>query len=189
MEKVIAVSDVELIKKQPSSNMGNLFADIVKTIATQQYNVPVDLSVFNYGGMRLNSVAPGNITLGKIYELSPFDNLIVVVKIKGKVLQDFLNHTAAWGGWPIAGATYLIKDKKATSLLINGQPLDENKEYNMATIDYVANGGDNAAMLTGLPQLNKNIFMRDAIIQYLQKLTAEGKHLVDLPENRVQYAQ
>lgn len=189
MEKVLAVSDVELIKKQPSCNMGNFFSDIVKYTAESSYKMPVDLAIFNHGGMRLTSLAPGNVTLGKVFELSPFDNLVVVLQLNGKVLQEFLNLSAGKGGWPVSGASYIIKDKKATNVLINGSPIDENKTYNVATIDYIANGGDDADMLRGVPQLNNNLIMRDAIISYLQKLTADGKHIADIPEKRVKYAE
>jgi 2',3'-cyclic-nucleotide 2'-phosphodiesterase (5'-nucleotidase family) len=189
MDKVIAISDVELIKKQPSCNMGNFFSDIVKVTAASEFNTSVDLAIFNHGGMRLTSLAPGNVTVGKVFELSPFDNLIVILKLDGKTLQDFLNLSAAKGGWPVSGATYIIKDKKATNVLISGKAIEENKTYNVATIDYIANGGDEADMLRSIPQLNKNIIMRDAIIRYLEKLTEEGKHIVDIPEKRVEYAQ
>ncbi|MBI1781613.1 MAG: 5'-nucleotidase C-terminal domain-containing protein [Sphingobacteriales bacterium] len=124
-----------------------------------------------------------------IYELSPFDNYIVILKLNGKVLQDFLTLSAIKGGWPIAGGSYIIKDKKATEVTIGGQSIDENKIYNVATIDYIANGGDDANMLRTIPQVNKNIIMRDAIVNYLKKLTAGGKHIVDIPEKRVQYAE
>lgn len=189
MNQVIAISDVELIKKQPSCNMGNFFADVVKQTAAREYNMPVDIAIFNHGGMRLTSMAAGNVTMGKIYELSPFDNYIVILKLNGKVLQDFLNLSAYKGGWPISGGTYIIKDKKATQVMIGGQAIDENRIYNVATIDYIANGGDDANMLRPIPQINKSVIMRDAIITYLQKLTADGKHIVDIPENRVQYAE
>ncbi len=189
MDKVLAVSDVELIKKQPSCNMGNFFSDIVRATAASEFNTDVDLAIFNHGGMRLTSLAPGNVTVGKVFELSPFDNLIVVIKLDGKTLQDFINLSATKGGWPISGATYIIKDKKATNVLIGGKAIEENKTYSVATIDYIANGGDEADMLRNIPQLNKNIIMRDAIIRYLEKLTAAGKHIVDIPEKRVEYAQ
>lgn len=189
MDKVLAVSDVELIKKQPSCNMGNFFADIVRYSAETNYKMPVDIAIFNHGGMRLTSMAPGNVTLGKVYELSPFDNYIIILKLNGRVLQDFLTLSAVKGGWPISGATYSIRDKKAINVMIAGKSLDENQTYNVATIDYIANGGDDANMLRGITQINNNIIMRDAIITYLQKLTAEGKHIVDIPEKRVQYAE
>jgi 2',3'-cyclic-nucleotide 2'-phosphodiesterase (5'-nucleotidase family) len=52
--------------------------------------------------------------------------------------------------------------------LINGEPLDVNKEYKIAVGDYTANGGDDAAMLKGLPQINNGYLLRDALIDYVK---------------------
>ena len=42
----------------------------------------------NHGGIR-SYIPKGNITTGKIFELMPFDNLIVLQEVKGSVLQQF----------------------------------------------------------------------------------------------------
>jgi hypothetical protein len=43
--------------------------------------------------------------------------------MKGSVLQQFLDLTAARGGWPVAGITMHIKDNKAVDVMINGSHL------------------------------------------------------------------
>ena len=63
------------------------------------------------GGIRLNAVPAGDITRGKIFEMSPFDNIIVLQKLNGKLLQEFLNHISGRGGWPAAGIQWQIKNK------------------------------------------------------------------------------
>ena len=185
MERVVAVSDVELLKKQPDCSLGNLMADIIKITAEKEYNIPVDFAMMNYGGIRLTSIPPGNITVGKVFEISPFDNLIVVLKLSGKIVQQFLDLFASKGGTPIAGATFSIKNKKAVNIVLGGKPLDENATYSLATIDYIANGGDDAVMLRGIPQLNKQVLIRDAITAYLETLTSEGKHITTISVNRI----
>jgi 2',3'-cyclic-nucleotide 2'-phosphodiesterase (5'-nucleotidase family) len=47
-----------------------------------------------------------------------------------------------------ADITFDRSTGKCTSILINGQPLDANKTYRVATIDYLANGGDYMQPLT-----------------------------------------
>ncbi|MGE5108616.1 MAG: 5'-nucleotidase C-terminal domain-containing protein [Sphingobacteriales bacterium] len=185
MERVIAVSDVELLKKQPDCNLGNLMADIIKETAEKEYTIPIDIAMMNYGGIRLTAIPPGNITVGKVFELSPFDNLIVVLKLNGKTLQQFVDHIASGGGASVGGATFSIKNKKAVNIVLGGKPFDENATYFLATIDYIANGGDDADMLRGIPQMNKQVVIRDAIIAYLEKLTANGKHIADISVNRI----
>jgi 2',3'-cyclic-nucleotide 2'-phosphodiesterase (5'-nucleotidase family) len=170
MSFVLALLETDLEKGQPECTLGNFMADAMFTMAEKKYGIKPDAAFMNYGGIRLPSVKAGIVTRGKIYELFPFDNILLLVKIKGTVLQQFLDHISGRGGWPVAGITMQIKNKKAVNVLINGQPLDVNKEYKIAIGDYTANGGDDAAMLKGLPQINKGYLMRDALIDYATAL-------------------
>ena len=85
-------------------------------------------------------------------------------------MQQFLDLTAARGGWPVAGITMHIKDNKAVDVMINGKPLDPNATYTTANSDFVANGGDNADMLRQIPQLTNGYLMRDALVEVDEEL-------------------
>src|SRR6478609_4376489 len=74
---------------QPESGLGNLMADCMKTMAEKKFNRKVDAGFMNQFGIR-TSIPKGNITVGKIFELMPFDNLVVLQEIKGTVLKQFL---------------------------------------------------------------------------------------------------
>lgn len=147
MNDVIAIADVTLEKKQPEGSLGNLMADAMLAKGKEKYQAHVDVAVMNFGGIRLPSIAQGNITRGKVFELSPFDNIIVLQTLTGAQLQEFFNHVASIGGWPVSGMSYQIKNKQAVNIRIAGTPLDMNRNYTMAILDYVANGGDDAVML------------------------------------------
>ncbi|MBK7882430.1 MAG: 5'-nucleotidase C-terminal domain-containing protein [Chitinophagaceae bacterium] len=188
MSDIIAVSAITLDKKQPEGTLGNILADAMLVMAEQKYKIEIDAAFINYGGIRLPSIPAGDISRGKIYELAPFDNLIVVQKINGKILQEFLDHISGKGGWPGAGITWQIKDKKAINVLINNKPLNENAIYTIANNDYVANGGDDCKMLKGIPQQNSGFVFRDAVIEYFSSFTKQGKKIFAQPENRVSYA-
>jgi len=170
MNVELATLETDLDKKQPECTLGNFMADAMYIMAENKYGVKPDVAFVNYGGIRLPSVKAGIITRGKIYELFPFDNILLLVKIKGTVLQQFLDHISNRGGWPVAGMTMQIKNNKAVQVVIKGKPLDLNKEYTIALGDYTANGGDDAFMLKGLPQTNNGYLMRDALIDYASKL-------------------
>lgn len=189
MNSVIAVAEITLERKQPEGSLGNLVADIMLASAREKYNTKVDLAVMNSGGIRLPYLTAGDITRGKIFELSPFDNIVVLQKMNGKLLQEFLDHTAAHGGWPVAGATLQIKNKKALHVKINNLAIDPNAQYTLALLDYVASGGDDAAMLRPVPQINNGNIFRDAIIEYLTRLNKAGKKVTAKIENRVTYAE
>lgn len=189
MNDVVGVADQSMDKKQPESTLGNFMTDAFLVMAAEKYNTPVDASFLNYGGMRLTQLPAGNVTTGKIFELMPFDNLLILQKLKGDVLQQFLDLTAARGGWPVAGLTMQIKDKKAVNVMIGGKPLDPNATYTTVNSDFVANGGDNADMLRNVPQISNGYLMRDAIFDYIKKLKSQGKNISAKIENRVSYAQ
>lgn len=189
MNDVVAVAGMPLEKKQPEGTLGNLLADAMLLKAKEKFSTHVDAAFMNSGGIRLPSLAEGNITRGKIFELSPFDNLIVLLQVEGKILQQFLDTTAIRGGWPTAGCTYQIKNKKAVNITVGGQPLKQNGQYTIALVDYVANGGDNCDMLKVIPQQSKGYLFRDAIIEYFTDAQKQGKKLVSKIENRVTNAE
>ena len=189
MYEVVAVSETELEKKQPEGTLGNFLADAMLAMAEKSYATQVDAAFINYGGIRLPALPSGNITRGKIFELSPFDNLLVIQKVNGKVLQQFLDHVATKGGWPCSGISMQIKDKKAINVKIGGAPLKESSVYTIANNDYVANGGDDCVMLKSIPQVNNGYIFRDAIFDYLVKLKSQGKKISAKTENRVSNAE
>jgi 2',3'-cyclic-nucleotide 2'-phosphodiesterase (5'-nucleotidase family) len=189
MNTVIAVAATELEKKQPEGTLGNIMADAMLAKAKQGYKIPVDGAFINYGGIRITSVAAGNITRGKIFELAPFDNDIVIQKLNGRVLQEFLNHISAKGGWPVAGITWQIKNKAAVNILINGQPINDTSVYTIAMVDYVANGGDDCTMLKQIPQRSAGYILRDAIIEYFIEINNQEKKISSQIENRVSNAE
>lgn len=189
MNDVVGIADISLDKKQPECTLGNFMVDAFLVMAREKYNTTVDIAFVNFGGMRLTQLPAGNVTTGKIFELMPFDNLLILQKIKGNVLMQVLDLMAAKGGWPVAGMTMQIKDKKAVNVTVGGKPLDPEAMYTIANSDFIANGGDNADMLRNVPQITNGYLMRDAILDYIKKLKGEGKNISANVENRVSNAQ
>lgn len=189
MNIVVGTVAADMEKAKPEGALGNFMVDAMRWAAKEKFGVPVDAAFTNYGGIRINQLPKGEVTRGKIFELMPFDNLLVLQQVKGSVLQQFLDLTAASGGWPVAGITMQIRDKKAVDVRIGGQPLDPNKTYTVANSDYVANGGDDAAMFKTIPQQNRGYLLRDALFDYINALKAQGKTISATVENRVSNAQ
>jgi len=189
MNEVVGYAEMDLEKKQPESTLGNFISDAFLTMAKEKYNTQVDISFINFGGIRLTQLPAGNVTNGKIFELMPFDNLLILQKVKGDVLQQLLDLTAERGGWPMAGLAMQIKDNKAINVMIGGQPLDPNRNYTIANSDFIANGGDNADMLRPVPQISNGYLMRDAIFDYIKKLKSQGKNISANIEKRVSDAK
>ena len=189
MNDVIAVAGMELSKKQPEGTLNNVLADAMLYVAKEKFSTYIDAAFINYGGIRLNTLAPGNITRGKIFEVAPFDNIIVLQKMPGSILQQFLNLIAARGGWPCSGISYQIQNKKAISVVIGGKPMNVSSIYTIALLDYIANGGDDANILKDIPQQNNGYLFRDAVISYFTKINKEGGQVNAEIENRVTNAE
>jgi 2',3'-cyclic-nucleotide 2'-phosphodiesterase (5'-nucleotidase family) len=146
-------------------------------MAGKKFGKQVDLAFMNTGGIRLNQMLPGPINKGQIYELMPFDNLMVLVEMDGVQLQGFLDHVAARGGWPVSGGSYTIANKKAINVLINGKTIIPTQNYTIATSDYVANGGDDSNVMKTLKQQNIGYLQRDALLEYTAQFGKQNKRI------------
>lgn len=189
MNTVIGAFAVDMHKRQPEGLLGDFMVDAMLTIAKKYYQIDIDVAFVNYGGIRIGYVQAGKVTKGKIFEIMPFDNMIVLQKVKGTVVKEFLDHIAGRGGWPVAGMSMVIKNGKAENVLIGGKPLDLFATYTIANSDYVANGGDNCEMLKTIPQINQALLLREALIEYVQQFSMQGKPVTVSIQNRVRHAQ
>jgi 2',3'-cyclic-nucleotide 2'-phosphodiesterase (5'-nucleotidase family) len=189
MNIVVAVAATELEKKQPEGTLGNVMADAMLYQAKKKYTIPIDAAFVNNGGVRLNTLAAGNITLGKVFEIAPFDNVIVLLKIHSDTLQQLLDIIATRGGWPCAGVKFGIQNKKAVQVMIGRKAMTANTYYTIALVDYIANGGDECEMLKPIPQINNGYLFRDAVTDYLMMKNANGEKIASSIQNRVYYVQ
>lgn len=188
MNVVLAVSDTILTKSVPESDLGNLMCDLVLKKSMDYSGVKVDFTFLNNGGIRLPNLPKGNITLGKVIELMPFENLIDIMTVNGKTLDTLFNYMGSKGGWQISGARYKFNKDHAFDIYIQGQALDLNKQYTIAVSDYLAQGGDNCTMLSHLPKTMLKQSLRDALIDGLKEMNSRGEHVKSIIDGRVQKA-
>ncbi|MDA8693298.1 5'-nucleotidase C-terminal domain-containing protein [Saprospiraceae bacterium] len=179
MDQVIGMMPEELKKEKPNSNMGNWFSDVLQDIAAENYDRPIAFAIQNYGGLRVPSVAKGPLTRGKIFELMPFDNKLVVLELTGAQVNELANLIARSRGWPISRglSLTLTNDNSATDVKVDGQLVDVMQNYAVALPDYVANGGGGGDFLKEIPQHDTGFYIREGVIDYLERMQADGKPL------------
>lgn len=186
MNEVLAISTSPLVKEQPEGTMGNWVADATQNQAEIMLGHPVDFSICNYSGMRVNRVSEGEITRRYMYEIMPFDNFLVVMELDGPTTKRLFDHMAAEGGWPIsASARYMIDGNAAQNITINGEALDQNRSYTVVLSDYIANGGSGCSFLQDVPHEALNIYYRDAMIEEAIRTATEGSKMDPKIEGRV----
>lgn len=116
----------------------------------------VDGSIGNKGSLRI-TWQPGVLTKGAVLEMMPFGNKIEVLEIKGSDLIDAFKVMKARGGDIVSGIT-------------NSSKIDPQKTYRIATIDYLANGGDYMEPLTRAKKIAASAsLVYDDLLDYLAK--------------------
>lgn len=164
----------------------NWMADFVRNDARRLTDKHIDMSIVNKGGIR-SSLPKGDVTKGIIMQIFPFDNRTVVLELSGRDLLQAMDVMASRGGDGVSGNVSAIFDPstgKCTEVLIDGRPLDEDKIYTVATIDYLAGGGDYMAPLTnGKVIASSNEVLFDDMINSFVSGAMKGKKMI--PDNTV----
>ncbi|MEC8835164.1 MAG: 5'-nucleotidase C-terminal domain-containing protein, partial [Bacteroidota bacterium] len=166
MAQPIAQVAEDLLKADANGKLGILMSKAMINRAENILNQKVDCAFMNRGGIRVPVLKAGPLALGRVYELMPFDNYLVVLEIPGDSLQKVLDVIALKGGWPAYGISYKIDDDGATDVKIDSIPIDGQKIYQVALSDYIANGGDKMTILKQFEQKNTGLGLRDAFIEY-----------------------
>ncbi len=169
MNRVIAVANMDIHKGKPQSLLSNYTADILIEAGQDLTQKPVSIALVNNGGLRA-SINKGNVTVGDIFKVFPFENELVVLSLNGTDVMEFFKRMAAIGGEGLAGCELVVKDNKVQSLKIDGRPVDPNKDYWIATIDYLADGNSGmSVLLNAKERINVGTRLRDIMLEYVEQ--------------------
>lgn len=185
MNQVIGETAIDLKKERPESTLGNWMADAIHRKAEEKLGEPIDFAIQNYGGIRIPEIKKGAITRGKIYELMPFDNKILILYLNKAEVEELIQHIVDARGWPVS---YGIKINQLTAeditVLINDEPLVKGKIYKVALPDYIANGGSRSYFLKDKKRTDLQYFIRDALIQDVVDYTVRKEAINSPKEGR-----
>jgi 2',3'-cyclic-nucleotide 2'-phosphodiesterase (5'-nucleotidase family) len=128
------------------TNLGDFVADVMRQTAG------AEVALINGGTIR-TSIPQGKITVKDIYAVLPFDNYLVAISLTGAQVKAALEHGLARleepaGSFPqVSGLTFTYSRSAAAGarvkdVTVGGQPLDLQKDYVVATNDYLVAGGD-----------------------------------------------
>jgi 2',3'-cyclic-nucleotide 2'-phosphodiesterase (5'-nucleotidase family) len=181
MAQPIAQVEEDLLKADANGKLGILMSKAMINRAENILSQEVDCAFMNRGGIRVPVLKAGPLALGRVYELMPFDNYLVVLEIPGDSLQKVLDVIALKGGWPAYGISYKIDDHGATDIKINGMSINGQQLYQVALSDYIANGGDKMTILKQFEQKNTGLGLRDAFIEYFIMINQAGQAIMPDP--------
>lgn len=179
MSPVVGRAAHDMTARRPESLLSNFLTDILVASGSQFGEKP-DLGIYNIGGIRA-SISKGDITVGDIIDVAPFENKICFLTLTGKDLTSLFEQIAARHGEGVSKEVKAVitKDGKLVSLLIKGQPVHPEAKYRIATIDYLSEGNDGMPAFTfGTDRkmlTDKSNNLRFIIIDYFKELSRQGK--------------
>lgn len=156
--------------------IGNLMADIAYERANFVFNArtgkTIDMALINHGGIRA-AISKGFVTSRTAYEVMPFDNALVVVELKGEQVNELVAYLArSKRAHPFSKLKIkLDKDYQVLESTIHGQAIDVEKNYHVATYDYLYNGGNRMTFFQTNDSLHVLDYkMRNAMIDHFKKV-------------------
>lgn len=174
MDEIVGSSAYHLSRTNvdAQSLMGNTITDAMRN------EVKADFAFLNLGGVRAD-IKSGPVTYRDIFQVMPFDNMLVSFKCTGEFLRRIIETRVEGSrhGLVVSGVNVVYSKKRpnfdrVTSLRIGGQPWDPNKIYTCATTDFLLQGNAGLTLLTQVPQediINHQINLRDAIVNYFKQ--------------------
>lgn len=143
MQVPVGYSERRLGKED--AGLMNFLGDFVLSRGEELSGTPVDIAIINAGGVR-RELPQGIISKGMLIDMLPFNNKIVVLEIKGSDLQEAIDGIIRRGALDgVNSGVSIVFDPdilRYVSATIAGNEIMPGKTYRLATIDYLANGGD-----------------------------------------------
>lgn len=160
---------------QFNTAIGNMMADAVyeesNPVFKSRTGKDIDIVLLNYGGIRA-IISKGNITTRTAFNVMPFENSVVVASMKGNKIKELVDYLVReQKAHPIKGLQLILDTNlQLQSATVNGEPIDIDKTYYVATNDYLYNGGDQMTFFKPNDSLYVlNYKIRNVLIDYFIK--------------------
>lgn len=190
MNRVIGISEVRLTKpgNQSETLLGNFFTDALLHEG-RKHDPEIDFAFGTKGGLRIE-LPKGELTVGHIFELMPFENKLVILELTSENVGQIAQFIAASNGQPVGGMTLEIRNGRAQNIRIGGKPLQKDRIYKLLTYDYLANGGDNSkGMDDPVSRVDLPQKVRETLLGYIEERTAGGQTINTQLDGRVKISQ
>ena len=174
------------IRTEPDLPLGNIVADALREKGSSYFKVPMDFAISNYGGIR-NPLPEGAILMDDVEAMFPFKNYMCYAKVRGSNLQRLLEQLAKTQAFQaVSGCKVKVKAHELVEAEVGGEPIDPDRLYNVTTIDLLLSGGDGIAIgALAEDVVLTDVLVKDVMLEYFQKMEAEGKVVDGQKDGRV----
>lgn len=167
--------------RKKETELGNLICDAMQW---KLRDLKPDFTLNNGGGIRTN-MPKGDVTLKNIFEILPFDNTVAMVTLTGSELKDLFDYIGeiknGKGSFPQVSKEVKFainyQTKTTSDILINGEPIDDSKEYKVVTNSYLMSGGDGYKVFKEAEKnYDSSVLQRDALAEYIEEVLKGDIH-------------
>jgi 5'-nucleotidase len=134
-------------------SMGNLVADAMLDRVADQ---GIQVALANSGGLRA-SIDAGEVTMGEVLTVLPFQNTLSTFQVSGATLLEALENGVSQiedggGRFPqVAGMSFTVDPaaepgSRVSEVMVDGAPLNPEATYGVVSNNFVRNGGDGYGM-------------------------------------------
>lgn len=135
------------------------------------------IAIQNGGGLR-RTLEKGQITMGDLYEIMPFDNYLVVMDLKGADLIKAIDHGIDMPNTTDGDFSGLVVEYDSTKpygekitkiTLTDGTPIEMEKTYRVVTNDFMFTGGDGYDFSKATNVDETYIPIRDVLVEKIKE--------------------
>lgn len=186
VKDVIGRSTAVMAVEYPESALSNWFIDLLMDRTEELAGKKVDIGIGNFGGIRID-MPEGDIILDDMLSMFPFKNQLVYVEHTGKKIRQILEEMAAGRFQVLGGVRVVAENGKLVSAEIDGEPIDDDKVYGLATISFLLTGGDGLSLADDALSVTlfENEDIIDAVLPYVYAETAAGRPIEYKADGRV----
>ena len=167
-------TDLDGEREHVRTRKTNLSAIVCDAITAE---TGADFTIVNGGGIRA-SLSAGDVTLGEVNAVLPFTNIVTVCEITGDEVYQALEHGYSMlpetnGAFSQTDLQVVYSESKPAGerideVLLDGEPIDRNAVYTVATNDFMAAGGDGYTMFGRV--LQEGRVLNEVFADYLAEL-------------------
>ena len=177
VKSVIGHSTRTMVRTYPECEIYDWYIDELMRATADSTGKKVDIGFANRGGVRIDMPA-GEILYDDIMSMFPFRNNLCYVALRGRDVKVILNQMASTTFQIVGGIKIVAKNGKIVSATINGEPIDDDRIYGVATLNFMLDGGDGYKVAKNAEKVIRcNGYLYDTMLAYVQNLTAAGKSI------------
>jgi 2',3'-cyclic-nucleotide 2'-phosphodiesterase/3'-nucleotidase len=130
------------------------------------------IGIQNGGGLR-RSMLSGDIVMGDLYEIMPFDNTLVTFDLPGKDLKAAIDHgilNPDIGDGSFSGLNLVynpnaeFENRLVALSLTDGTPIEDETLYSVVANDFMFTGGDKYDFTNAVNDINTYVPIRDSLV-------------------------